>query len=394
MKEWTIRIGCILLGSVLTLGTMKLTNLVKSNIWNNETVVDLQNNENELAGEITDGQETEEIRTEEQETSEKPEQNYKFEAELKFRDLVDNKLPNLINNTQETTEEKVKDAVQITYPPNSIEAAPVKWIKDYPKINSDSTLEEKQAIRSSYEETLAVNEFDKMVIENSTIDFSDVKISIMGDSITAGNILPPEEQGIYDWPSQLKSILGCKEVVNLGKGGSTVSSCVDNYPMCKRWPDIPADSDIIIVMGGSNDMLFEDKWQFGNIEYELRMNAETFCGDLDDMCSRMQWVYGEHNETNYCKLLYVNPPSTVLNEVVYMENPEYMVQQSKYAQAINEIVPAYGFEVIDLYNNNILNSCDSDINLNFVPDGIHCNKEGCRILAEHVASQIIQRIEQ
>ena len=71
-----------------------------------------------------------------------------------------------------------------------------------------------------------------------------------------------------------------------------------------------------------------------------------------------------------------------------------MVPQSTYAQAINEIVPPYGFEVIDMYNNNILNSCDRDINTNFVPDGIHCNREGCRIIAEHVASQIIQRIEQ
>lgn len=394
MKEWTIRIGCVLLGAVLTLGTMKLTDLIKGNTGEIEAVLDLQNNENEPSGEmieVTDISDTESGASEE---VQEPEQNYKLEAELKFRDLIDNKLPELINGTQEETEEKVQEAAQAAYPPNSIEAAPVKWIKDYPQISSDSTLEEKQAVRSSYEETLAVNEFDKMVIENSKIDFSDVKITIMGDSITEGNILPQEEQGIYDWPSQLKRILNCKEVVNMGKGGSTISCCVDNYPMCKRWPDIPADSDIIIVMGGSNDMLFEDKWQFGNIEYELRMNEGTFCGDLDDMCSRMKWVYRDHNETNYCKLLFINPPSTILSQGVYLENPEYMVPQSTYAQAINEIVPPYGFEVIDMYNNNILNSCDRDINTNFVPDGIHCNREGCRIIAEHVASQIIQRIEQ
>ena len=43
---------------------------------------------------------------------------------------------------------------------NSIEAAKVKWIKDYPMLNSTMTLEEKMAERSSYEETLAVNAFD------------------------------------------------------------------------------------------------------------------------------------------------------------------------------------------------------------------------------------------
>ena len=59
-----------------------------------------------------------------------------------------------------------------------------------------------------------------------------------------------------------------------------------------------------------------------------------------------------------------------------------------------DILIPYGFEIIDLYNNNILNSHDKDVNEQFVPDGVHCNPEGYRILAEHIASQIIQRIEQ
>ena len=71
-----------------------------------------------------------------------------------------------------------------------------------------------------------------------------------------------------------------------------------------------------------------------------------------------------------------------------------MVHQRSFAEAINTIAPTYGFEVIDMYNNNILNSHDPDINAQYVYDGIHCNKEGYKIMAEHVASQIIQRIEQ
>jgi len=41
-----------------------------------------------------------------------------------------------------------------------------------------------------------------------------------------------------------------------------------------------------------------------------------------------------------------------------------------------------------------LNSHDRDVNEQFIPDGIHGNEAGYRILAEHIASQIIQRIEQ
>lgn len=276
---------------------------------------------------------------------------------------------------------------------NSIEAAPVKWIKDYPMVNSTMTLEQKMAERSSYEETLAVNAFDKKVIENSTIDFSDVKITILGDSITTGANLTDEEKKKYAYPVILQELLGCKEVVNLGIGGSAVSRA-GSYAMVERWSDIPKDSDIVIVFGGSNDCLFENKWDFGFIEYDKRMNKETFCGDLDEMLGGMKYSLRDHNEENYVKFIYVNPPSTILNDGVYATDPGNMVHQSSFAEAINVIAPTYGFEVIDLYNNNILNSHDLDVNQQFVPDGIHMSPEGYRILAEHIASQIIQRIEQ
>ena len=45
-------------------------------------------------------------------------------------------------------------------------------------------------------------------------------------------------------------------------------------------------------------------------------------------------------------------------------------------------------------NNNILNTHDEKVHKLLVPDGIHPNEEGYRIIAEHIASQIIQRIEQ
>ncbi len=381
MKEWLIRLICVLLGVVLTLGSIHLKTLITDN--------DYSQNEVEEVTEPIKPIETAET-TEDTESEEEAKPDYDLEAELKFQDLMDK-----MTSDKENKQESDDSDIQNDKPePGSIESAPVKWIKDYPMINSDSTLEDKLATRSSYEETMAVNAFDKMVIENSNVDFSKVKITVMGDSIAAASNLDDEEREKYNWPKQLEEILGCKEVVNLGIGGSTVCSCVDHYPMCERWSEIDKDSDIIIVMGGSNDMLFENKWQFGEIEYEKRMVDDTFCGDLDDMLSRMKWTYREHNDEHYCKLIYINPPSTILNDAVYALDTNNMVHQKSFAEAINTIAPQYGFEVIDMYNNNILNSHDPDINSQFVYDGIHCNKEGYRILAEHVASQIIQRIEQ
>ncbi len=377
MKEWLIRIGCVLLGVILTLGTMHLKTIITDPDFDERS-------------------ESVEQKEEKKTDQEEPTQDYDLEAQLKFQDLLDKKNEEKAVEVEKTTEpeEVVSEEGTDAPEPGSVESAPVKWIQDYPVINSEGTIEDKLSQRSSYDETMAVNAFDKIVIANSTVDFSNVKITVLGDSLTAGSNLDDSERAQYNWPSQLKEILGCKEVVNLGIGGSTVSCCIDHYPMCKRWSEIDNDSDIIIVMGGSNDMLFENKWQFGEIEYEKRMTAGTFCGDLDDMLGRMKWSFRDHNDEHYCKMLYINPPSTILNDAVYALDTGNMVHQRTFAEAINTIAPAYDFEVIDMYNNNLLNSHDPDINAKYVYDGIHCNKEGYKILAEHVASQIIQRIEQ
>lgn len=375
MKENLIRIGCVLLGVLLTVCTMQVSDLIIGD-QDSDPVVITEVPITEPVEEVTVAENVNLYDAYEAEAEEKLAQ-LQAEAEQQKQEML----------TQEAVEE-----VQ-TVSANSIEAAPVKWKKDYPAVNSDKTLEEKMAERSSYEETLAVNAFDKKVIENSTVDFSDVKITILGDSITTANNLDDEEKAKYSYPVILQEILGCKEIVNLGIGGSSVSRA-GAYAMVERWSEVPKDTDILIVFGGSNDCLFENKWQFGFVEYDKRMTKETFCGDLDEMASAIEYVYRDHNEDNYMKLLYVNPPSTVLNDGVYAIDPGNMVQQKTFAEAINAIVPAYSFEVIDLYNNNILNSHDKDVNEQFVPDGIHPSPEGYRILAEHIASQIIQRIEQ
>ena len=373
MKENLIRLCCVLLGVLLTLCVMLVGEKIKSGRNTEETAVSEVTTENVVQEEVN------------------AHPDFEAEAEEKLQHLKDEEAAKKAE--QETAETTLGTETQ-TISANSIEAAKVKWKKDYPQINSDKTLEEKLAERSSYEETLAVNAFDKKVIENSTIDFSEVKIAILGDSLTSGSNLDEAERATSSFPAQLQKILGCKEIYNLGIGGSTVSSCSNQYPMVNRWTDIPKDSDIIIVFGGTNDCLFENKWDYGILEYEHRMTAGTFCGDYDTLTSKIEYVYREHNEDSYIKLLAINPPSTILNDGVYNIDPGNMVQQKAFAEAINAIAPAYSFEVIDFYNNNILNTHDKQINEEFMPDGVHGNAEGYRIMAEHIASQIIQRIEQ
>ncbi len=376
MKEILIRIGCVLLGVVLTISTMKIGDLVKARPASEEVLVEeipiTEASAANLSEEVTVAENVLLYSDFEEEAEERMQQ---LRAE---------------NEKKALEKEEADEAAEL----ETVSGNSLNWNEDFPFINSTISLENRVKERSSYDETMAMNAFDKKVIEESTIDFSDVKITILGDSITAATNLPEEDREKYCYPSVLQDILGCKEVVNMGIGGSTVSSCANNDPMVNRWQDIPRDSDIIIVFGGSNDCLFENIWEFGHIEYDLRMNDNTFCGDLDKMCSAMKYTYIDHNPGQQVKMFYINPPSTVLNDAVYNGNPERKVHQKDFAEAINAIVTSYEFDVIDMYNNNILNTHDEKTRELLVPDGIHPNEEGYRIIAEHIASQIIQRIEQ
>jgi len=382
IKEIVIRLGYTLLGSLLTLCIVLIHD---EYIAKDEEVI-------ATVEEIPIEEETIELQVAKAEIIETNHElellEYEAEAQEKMAQYQAEAEEKKLENQEAEAEEPVE-----TVSANSIEAAPVKWIKDYPVINSTKLLEEKELERSSYEETLAVNAFDKKVIENSTIDFSDVKITIMGDSLTEGSNLSEEDRAKYAYPVILQEILGCKEIVNLGIGGSSISE-IGDYAMVERWTDIPKDSDIIIVFGGTNDMLFENKWEYGFLEYNKRIKSETFCGDLDKLCSKIEYVYRDYNEDNYCKLLFVNPPSNTLSDVYYNLDTGNHVEPKEFAKALSQIPTEYSFEVIDFYNNNILNTHDSKVQAEFMPDGIHGNAEGYRIIAEHIASQIIQRIEQ
>ena len=272
---------------------------------------------------------------------------------------------------------------------NDLGPRPVVWKENYPVLDSTRTREENEAIRSSYAETMERYEQAKKIIEENDIDFSDIKITVLGDSLTDGMGLEDYEKAQYNWPAQIQRILNCKEVVNMGIIGSTVENLKDRDPMCQRWKDIDKDSDIIIVMGGTNDALNQEFYDIGSPEERAE---NTFCGDLSKMLKGIKATY--QTQDHYCKLIYINPPYSGISAAYQAMRPDEFLNQSAYAEAINEIAVSEGFEVIDLFNNNVLNSCDGETYEKLYNiDGLHFNKEGYTIMANYIASQIILRIE-
>ena len=245
------------------------------------------------------------------------------------------------------------------------------------------TLAQRQAVRSSHKETLLANELDKQTISGNNIDFSDIKITCLGDSITqAVNLDNLDNYQELAYPHILQETLDARKVYNLGIGGSSIGRYwADAF--VDRYQKIPEDSDIILVMGGTNDEFCASLVEFGNPAERKR---RTFWGDLDELMDGLKTDYPN------AEVIFMTPLPNSLQDYLKIQHP-YLIPQDKFADVIKELADEHGMEVIDLYNSNILDGHDKDNVLHFMPDGVHPNADGYEILGEHVAADLIRILQ-
>ena len=245
------------------------------------------------------------------------------------------------------------------------------------------TLAQRQEVRSSHKETLLANELDKQTISGNNIDFSDIKITCLGDSITqAVNLDNLDNYQELAYPHILQETLDARKVYNLGIGGSSIGRYwADAF--VDRYQKIPEDSDIILVMGGTNDEFCASLVEFGNSAERKR---RTFWGDLDELMDGLKTDYPN------AEVIFMTPLPNSLQDYLKIQHP-YLIPQDKFADVIKELADEHGMEVIDLYNSNILDGHDKDNVLHFMPDGVHPNADGYEILGEHVAADLIRILQ-
>lgn len=247
----------------------------------------------------------------------------------------------------------------------------------YPKI----TLAERRQIRSSLEETLLADQEDQAYLEMRHVDFSNKKIACLGDSITAAaNLEGQENYPACTYPAVLQELLGAKEVVNLGIGGSAIGRYWSD-PFVERYRKIPQDVDIIIVMGGTNDGFCLSEKEFGTL---TERKPRTFCGDLDELMRGLKETYPQ------AEVYIVTPLPNILQDYLKKERP-YLLLQNDLVNVMLTLAAEYDFPVIDLYNSNLLDPHEADIVADYMPDGVHANETGYRILAQHIAAEILRQ---
>lgn len=238
---------------------------------------------------------------------------------------------------------------------------------------------EEREICASYENTMKINRQDKKIIADSEVDFSDCKITCLGDSITAASNLDTiENYQSMSYPSQLGEVLGAEEVVNLGIGGSSIGRYWENA-FVDRYQEIPEDTDVILVMGGTNDGFCASEKELGSLE---KREKDTFTGDLDELLFGLQKYYPD------AQIVLITPLPNVLHDLL-RKSRDYLLPQSAFVRVMKQLGEEHGIPVIDLYNSNFLDTHDAAVIHALMPDGVHGNETGYRMLAQHIAAQLI-----
>ncbi|HJD32260.1 MAG TPA: SGNH/GDSL hydrolase family protein, partial [Candidatus Eisenbergiella stercorigallinarum] len=113
----------------------------------------------------------------------------------------------------------------------------------------------------------------------------------------------------------------------------------------------------------------------------------TFWGDLDELMEGLKEDYPQ------AEVIFLTPLPNSLHDYLKAQR-KYLMPQEEFPETILTLAKEHGFEVFDLYNSNILDGHDKDNVLHLMPDGVHPNAEGYRILGEHIAAELIRLLDE
>lgn len=208
-----------------------------------------------------------------------------------------------------------------------------------------------------------------------------LKIACIGDSLTEGIGSSCVSK---NYPSLLKEKCNLKEIINLGKSGTRISVQRETYMHYKEWDEnfltrvnqIPEDTDIILVWGGTNDYDHGDALLgcFGDdSEY-------TFYGALNILMKNLLEKFPDKT------IVFITPIHRV--DGYNPDNATIRKGHSlkAYSDAIKETAEYYSIPVCDLFSMSGMNPNIKEQKDLFYADDVHLNDKGYNRIAERIKS--------
>ncbi len=221
----------------------------------------------------------------------------------------------------------------------------------------------------------------KAEVEETENVWKGKKAVFVGDSITYGLTTYGATEGNRYW-ELLNNKFEFGEVVDMGVGGSAISSKNDKVskyvPLIDRYLDIP-NADLIQIFMGTNDYGFNTP--LGTIDDTTDV---SFYGALNVIIPKLQAKYPN------AKIVFVTPLHRYGQHNLtydYMKNTAGYVLED-YVNAIKDVCERYSISVIDLFCNSGINPSLQSVRVTYMPDGLHPNNNGHKLIAEIMSKQL------
>ncbi len=197
----------------------------------------------------------------------------------------------------------------------------------------------------------------------------------VGDSITFGAGC----DGDRYWEI-LEEELGFSQVIGMGVSGSCISAKSDygtnKEPLINRYNAIP-QADLIQIFMGTND--YGHGTPLGTINDTTDV---SFYGALNVILPALQQKYPT-SRIVVCTPLHRYNANTTTQTLTYdyLPHPVTNLTLEDYVNALKDVCQRYSIPVIDLFNISGINPTVEAIKNTYMPDGIHPNANGHKIIA-------------
>lgn len=203
-----------------------------------------------------------------------------------------------------------------------------------------------------------------------------VKINFIGDSITEGHGTSAPEHRFTEVIARETGAL-CR---NYGVGATRFARQITEFPefpkdqdFCARFAQMDPDADAVVVFGGTNDFGHGDA-PLGTMEDRT---SGTFYGALHVLCTGLIERYPAADIVLLTPLHRCNEDS--------LRGDGFKAQDvgdmKTYVAIMREVAEYYALPVLDLFAGSGLQPKVPVIRERYMPDGLHLNDAGHRVLA-------------